>query len=460
MSKICFIIPDGTGIRNYLYSGLPKKLIEQGCEIVLLHSISQEALDEINSVNAVVFKAIKLPLFVESNYQKMIREIICYARLLRNYRLTKNDSILTNWKPKKNTFKKKTFYNLVEFVGKKISNNYPKILKYELKYQISIEKNNIDFQNLLNEIKPDLVFSTHQRSMNAIPIVVAAKSLKIKTVGAIFSWDNLPKARLSVRTDEYIVWSEYMKQELNVYYPEIKENEITVTGTPQFEFYYNKENIYSKDVFHTKFNLDNTKKLICFSGDDELTSPYDLEFLTDIVKLIITNKLNIQILLRRAPVDVSGRFDHIVNTYPEIVKSAPPLWNFDKNNLESWQTVYPTFEDIKLLISTAFHCEAVINLGSTMAHDFAIFNKPAVYVNYNPVISKTWNVDTIYKFQHFRSMGDLKPVVWLNSRNEISDILEKVLNNPTLDNEKWLSIISENRENASENIAKKLISCI
>ena len=57
-------------------------------------------------------------------------------------------------------------------------------------------------------------------------------------------------------------------------------------------------------------------------------------------------------------------------------------------------------------------------------------------------------------------MGDLKPVVWLNSRNEISDILEKVLNNPTLDNEKWLSIISENRENASENIAKKLISCI
>ena len=118
MSKICFIIPDGTGIRNYLYSGLPKKLIEQGCEIVLLHSISQEALDEINSVNAVVFKAIKLPLFVESNYQKMIREIICYARLLRNYRLTKNDSILTNWKPKKNTFKKKTFYNLVEFVGK------------------------------------------------------------------------------------------------------------------------------------------------------------------------------------------------------------------------------------------------------------------------------------------------------------------------------------------------------
>jgi hypothetical protein len=95
-----------------------------------------------------------------------------------------------------------------------------------------------------------------------------------------------------------------------------------------------------------------------------------------------------------------------------------------------------------------------------MAHDFAIFNKPAVYVNYNPVISKTWNVKTIYKFQHFRSMGSLKPIIWLNSKEEIAITLEKVLNNPTLDNKKWLNAISEYRENASENIAKKLISCI
>jgi hypothetical protein len=460
MKKIGIIIPDGTGIRNYLYSNVVKFLMDKDCEITLLHSISQAALDEINSVHGIEFKAIKIPQFAESLSQRFIRESVSYARLLRNKRLTSNDSLLNNWKPKKNSLQKRYFYNLVEFVGKNILKKYSKILKYEDKYIKVLAKKNQHYVQIVKSLNLDLIFSTHQRAMNAIPIVVAAKTLNIKTVGAIFSWDNIPKARLSVRTDEYLVWSKYMKEEMRLYYPEISENLITITGTPQFEFYYNEENRYSKDTFYRKFNLDKNKKIICFSGDDTLTSPFDPDFLTDIVKVIKGNKLEIQILLRRAPVDVSGRFDQIINTYPEIVKNAPPLWNFDKNNLGGWQTVYPTFEDIKLLVSTAFYCKAVINLGSTMAHDFAVFGKPAVYLNYDPIISKTWNVKTIYKFQHFRSMGELKPVIWLNDKNEMKNILEEVLNNPILDNQKWLNVISEKRNTASENIAKKIVLCI
>ncbi len=460
MRKVCFIIPDGTGIRNYLYSNLPKRLIENGCEIILLHAISTAAIDEINAVNAINFKSIKLPLYAETKYQKFLREVICYARLSRNKKLTNNESILTNWKPKKNSISKSIFYGLVEFFGKKISSDYDKILKYETKYQKSLESSITAFEDLLNDLKPDLVFSTHQRSMNAIPIVAAAHKLNIKTIGAIFSWDNLPKARLSVRTNEYVVWSEYMKKELISYYPEINDNNITVTGTPQFEFYYNKNNIYEKDVFYKKFDLDSSKKIICFSGDDELTSPYDSIFLNDIAEVIDEEKLNAQILLRRAPVDISGRFDVIKNKFPEIIKVATPLWNFDKNNLENWQIIYPTYEDIKLLISTAYYCDAVINLGSTMAHDFAMFQKPAIYFNYNPVYSNDWNVETIYQYQHFRSMGDLDPVLWLNSKEDTKLILDKALNQPTLDNEKWLNRIAEFRENASHNIANKIIACI
>lgn len=460
MPKVCFIIPDGTGIRNYLYSNLPKKLIEKGCEIILLHSISSDAIDEINTVNNINFKSIKLPSFSETKYQTFLRETICYARLLRNKKLTDNESILTNWKPKKNSISKIIFYSLVEFIGKKISNDYDKILNYEIKYQKSIETNIAAFEDLLNNLKPDLIFSTHQRSMNAIPIVSAAHKLNIKTIGAIFSWDNLPKARLSVRTNEFVVWSEYMKKELNFYYPEINENNITVTGTPQFEFYYNKNNIYEKDVFYKKFDLDSSKKIICFSGDDELTSPYDPIFLKDIAKVIKVKKLDIQILLRRAPVDVSGRFESVINQFPQIIKDVPPLWKFNKNNLENWQTIYPTFEDIKLLISTAYYCDAVINLGSTMAHDFAIFHKPAVYLNYNPVNSQKWNVETIYQYQHFKSMGDLVPVFWLNSKEDTKLVLINALKNPTLDNEKWLNRIAEFRVNASDKIAKKIVSCI
>ena len=60
---------------------------------------------------------------------------------------------------------------------------------------------------------------------------------------------------------------------------------------------------------------DLTKKIICFSGDDERTSPDDPKYLEDIASAIIKSNCNdkYQILLRRCPVDMSGRFNNVLN---------------------------------------------------------------------------------------------------------------------------------------------------
>ena len=459
MKKICFVIPDGTGIRNYLYSELVKHLHQKKCEIILLHSVSNKAINEINKVHKTKFTSFKIPYYRETIFQKFLRESICYARLINNTKITGNVTILTNWRPNKSKFSKKIFYSIVELIGKFISKKYKRILKFEDKYNSLLSKKCEVQKILLKSINPDVVFSTHQRAINAAPLIAAAKQLHISTVGAIFSWDNLPKARLSVQTDKYVVWSKYMKRELNVYYPEIKNENIVITGTPQFEFYYNKNNIIDKEIFYKNYGLDVSKPILCFSGDDTLTSPFDPFYLEDIAKTILNKKVDVQILLRRAPVDVSGRFKNVISKYHDIIKEAAPLWNFDEENI-NWQIIYPTYNDLKLLVSTAYYCDAVINVGSTMAHDFTMFNKPAIYINYNAVNSGTWNVETIYKFQHFKSMENLNPVAWLNSKKEIEMKLDTVFNKPKVDNGVWLNRIAEHRKDASLNIANTLISCI
>jgi hypothetical protein len=457
MSKVCIVIPDGTGIRNYLYSDLVKELLNKKCEIVLLHSISPKAIDEISRVHNQSFKTYKLPEYKETIYQKFLRETICYARLLHNKKLVNNASILDAWKPNTSNFKKKLFYKLVTSFGFLVSNNYRRILHLEEKHTASLTKSCEQQILLLKEIQPTIIFSTHQRAMNALPLINAAQQLGIKTIGAIFSWDNLPKARLTVKTSSYIVWSTYMKDELKLYYPEIDSNKIKITGTPQFEFYFKKEFIIDKEVFYSKYNIDASKKIICFSGDDVRTSPFDPQYLNDIASVIENENLAIQILLRRAPVDVSGRFNAIISKFPNTIKEAPPLWNFDKEDTNNWQIIYPTYQDIELLVSTVNYADAVINVGSTMAHDFAMYNKPAIYLNYNSVISKEWNIETIYQFQHFKSMNNLHPVLWLNSKNDIKKVLNCILEVSKLDNIKWLNIIAENREKASVEIANTLL---
>ena len=178
-----------------------------------------------------------------------------------------------------------------------------------------------------------------------------------------------------------------------------------------FEFYTNPENIIPKAVFYKKYQLNETKKLICFSGDDMRTSPFDPEYLHDLAEAITKEDLDSKymILFRRCPVDVSGRYDWVLKKFPNLIKEAPPLWNY---NASKWTAVYPTKDDVKLLVSTAYYCDVVVNVGSTMAFDFGMFQKPCIFINYDVKKDANWSVDTIYQFQHFRSMPTQDVVYW------------------------------------------------
>ncbi|GAB1309275.1 hypothetical protein KH5_19580 [Urechidicola sp. KH5] len=460
MKKVGIIIPDGTGIRNYLFSDLIKGLKKHG-NIVLFHAVSSEAIKEITTVQNESFECVEIPSFRETLKQRFIRELICLSRLVHNAKLVNNKSIKTNWRPSKSKLKTKLFYGLIEFCAPYFSKSYTRILKLEDKLVVLMQSNNEEYLNLLQDVKPDILFSTHQRALTALPLLEAAHKLNIDTIGAIFSWDNLPKARLTLRTNKYIVWSEYMKNEVNTFYPEIEEENIVITGTPQFEFYYKNELFSSKDEFCSQFNLDPNKKILCFSGDDVRTSPFDPQYLMDVAQVIHENNLPIQILLRRAPVDFSRRYETIVEKYVNIIKVAEPLWHAISTDVSKWQTIFPTYKDVKLLVNTVRYSDAVINLGSTMAHDFAVYNKPAIYFNYNPVKNDKWKVEKIYEYQHFRSMGNLKPVIWLNRKEDIKNTLIQVMQGDVyLDNTDWLNLIAENRQKASENISNFISKCI
>lgn len=95
-----------------------------------------------------------------------------------------------------------------------------------------------------------------------------------------------------------------------------------------------------------------------------------------------------------------------------------------------------------------------------MAHDFAMFNKPCLYLNYDTVKDENWSVKTIYKYQHFRSMKNLDAVGWLSSKKDIKVELEKALFQAEIigkDKEKWLEKIVLNPvDKASINIANQL----
>lgn len=441
-NKCLLLFPDGVGIRNYLYSDVVKHLKKQS-DIVIWSPLPEVAFEEVKGLHNIDFEYKNIVLKAEGTFTRICRESATFGRLKWNSKKTKNQTILSNWQYHPSGFKLKMLNWVSTTIGSWAANDYKRILKLEEKAKSHWQRAAIDdYKKDLKQLNPSSVFITHQRVASLMPICIAAKELNIPVITAIYSWDNLPKAKLAVQADTYIVWSDYMKEEMEDYYPEIPQDDVIVTGTPQFEFYYKKDLIVTREGFAAQYGLDANKKWICFSGDDKTTSPNDPAYLKDVMEAVRSNNSldDTQVIFRRSPADFSDRYDHVLNSYKDII-SIDPLWH---TAASGWNSFFPKYADVGLLVNIAYHCDLVVNVGSTMAHDFAVFNKPCLYINYDKEDNKNWSSEVVYNFQHFRTMQDLDAVGWLHNPEEISEKINLALNVPEKvgrDRTKWLEKI-------------------
>lgn len=455
--KVCFLVPDGTGLRNYLYSRVMDNFSPND-DVIVWTPLAAEVVEGVGNLHGRSIHYVKMELFREPWYCKLLKEAITYARLRHNTRIDANSTTMLNWTRKKYKGGAWLFYKIAALIGILCLNRYASIILFERWYDKLVGRTRfvLSQQQELKKMNVDVIFCTHQRSADAAAIVKASSLLGIPSIGAIYSWDNLPKARLLVKSDKYVVWSEYMRREMNRYYPEIPDRNIVVTGTPQFEFYAEREMYYSRDAFCKRLGLNPENKILCFSGND-LTFPCDDLYLSDLAEslMMIPESRRPQILLRRCPVDLSGRFDKVIDKYPDLIKVSEPHW---KKYPGGWDAIVPTPDDVALLVNVCLHADAVINVGSTMAHDFAVFDKPAIYINYDQPDVAGWSAVINNQYQQFRSMPDRECVIWLDRKEDIVAAVQQALEHPTevaISRQKWLeTIVKHPLSGASENIAR------
>lgn len=453
MKKVFILLPDGVGLRNFAFTKF-KDIGSQFFDVTYWNNtpfdLKSFGFDEVKIKNA---KTHTLSDIIKSTY---IRAGLNYFAKKFNDPVYKTYIFKNKPKQLKATFK----HVLIIFFGWLCSNQYGlKILRFWLYFLESRTIYYKDCIKTLQEQKPSFVFCTNQRPVLAIAPLLAAQKLNIPTATFIFSWDNLPKATMIVKTDFYFVWSTFMKNELLKYYPYIKENQIIVTGTPQFEPHYNNDLIIQKEVFFNANKLDLNKKYLCFSGDDITTSPHDEKYLFALAKVV--RKMNeegnqLGIIFRRCPVDFTDRYDKVLDEYKKEIFIVNPLWN--KIN-ESWDTVLPQKEDLSLLCNVINYSELVVNIASSMVFDFVLFKKPCIYLNFDVENqNKDWSSKKVYNFIHFRSMPNKNAVFWVNEVHALEEVIKKSLNNKhqtePLENAKaWFKIIAgETPKNSSQNI--------
>ncbi|MFA9189987.1 UDP-glycosyltransferase [Flavobacterium sp. FZUC8N2.13] len=441
--KILIFFPDGVGLRNFAFTQFKEIGEQRGNQIIYWNNTAFPLQEELG------YEEVKIKT------QKIHPLTPFYCRIRKHIELnvaTKkfSDSVYQTYKfPFNYSGIKNTLITLFVRMLIALNSSEKGILRIRKRIN-SLERSTEKYNYCkaqLQEIKPDLVFCTTQRATQSISALLAAQDLGIKTVAFVYSWDNVPKAMQVVETDYYCVWSDLMKKEVLQYYPFVNASQIFVTGTPQFEPHYDTSLLHTREDFFAQYNLDSAKKYICFSGDDETTSPLDQYYLEDLanaVRSLNTKGYNLGIIYRKCPVDTTSRYDAVIETNKDIIAIIDPLWQAIGKN---WNEVFPTKADLQLLHNVCAHSELVTNVCSSTVFDFVAHNKPCLYYNYEqPQLKKgIRDIGQNYNYVHFRSMPSLKAAIFCTAKNQLENQLEVIfkgnLSNVS-EGKKWYSIVA------------------
>lgn len=428
MKRIGIVITDGVGFRNFILSNFIQEAKANFNEVIIFSCLPKLVYEE----HQVECKIIELEVFNETFKTWFFRKTkeIAHLQLHQKNNFGIQDNLRANYSKAKNArgFAIRQIYNWTAcFHSEKW------IQRYNHLQQLSFKKNPITqgYIHLLQKEKIDIVFFTHQRPPFIAPFIYAAETLKVKTAAFIFSWDNLAsKNRMAGNFNYYLVWSNLMKEELLKFYQSIKEDQIAVVGTPQFEPFTYERFGYDKNTLVKKFHLDNQKPIVFFTCNDS-SSENDPIYLELLANFIQNKRLvkDINLIVRTSPAEEPERFKAIAEKY-QFIRWNYPDWTVKRaNHQESWTQRVPSVEDLNDLKSLLQYCDFNINVLSTITLDSFIFDKPVI----NPVFGNKNNGmfddQKFLDYQHLSKLVDSAASTIVKNETEYLNAVNHLLEN-------------------------------
>jgi hypothetical protein len=281
--------------------------------------------------------------------------------------------------------------------------------------------------DLFKALKPSLVFNgSHVHGLGALPVLQAAQSLGIPTAAFLFSWDNLTsQGRLLTRYDHYLVWNHGIRSQLLHIYPDIRPEQVSVTGTPQFDFHFNEAYYWSREEFCNRVGADPKRPIILYTTSMARPTVGEPRLVEGIARMLreMTEWGPPQLLVRIYPKDQTGRFDELKGRLTDVLF---PHVSWEPN----WLT--PELDDLYVYTNTLRYTDVGINAASTVSLELCMFGKPVVNVAYNPPGEDIYPFDypRFYEFDHYRPVARSGAIALARDERDMARLIREALAHP------------------------------
>jgi hypothetical protein len=438
--RIAMLVPDGVGIRNFVL-GPFLTMAESEAEVHVFHLVEDAVLPQYAAGHS-ASRWHRLPAHKETPVTYILRQILANAH---RYWMNNGPAWMDLRRPIRGSWKTRAAYGTGRVAGR-LASTPSRMTLLDRVHGAAMSSNpaTAHFRKLFGQIRPDVVFCTHQRPTEVIAPVLAAREMGIPTATFIFSWDNLTsKGRIVFPFDHYLLWSQLMREELARFYPEISPERTHIVGTPQFDVYADPRLLWSREEFCRRIGADPSRKIIGYSGGDEDSSKLDQFHVRALLEAIRSGAIagNPQVVMRPAPIDKGVRFESVRRDFPELIYKQPD-WLFGRNELCSY--LMPRASDVQMLANFTRHSDVNVNFASTMTLDFAIHDRPVVNVLFDGPGESPYGIpawDFVRKFEHYEAVVRLGAAKLAHSREEMAAYVDAYLKDPSLDREKRKKLV-------------------
>jgi hypothetical protein len=430
------LLPDGVGIRNFVLGGFFQEAAAVG-QVHAFHLIEESVLPEYQQFSHpdVIWHKLIQPR--EYPMAHVVRRGLGNAQMY--WVDTPPMRTALNRKIANGSFAYRTASAMADFLGRTCASpGRMQVLDRIHTALIGRSAEVAHYRRLFEQIRPDVIFCSHQRPLQVIAPVIAAKQMGIPASTFIFSWDNLSsKGRIAAPFDHFLLWSEHMRGELHRFYPDVAKDRAHVVGTPQFDPYSDPKLLLPREEFFRRIGADPNRQLICYSGGDEENSKADQYHAYALMKLVREGRIegNPQVILRPAPIDKGARYEKVRRDFPEMIY-AQPDWLFGKTGEVNF--LMPKPSDVQFLANLTRHADLNINFASTMTLDFSIHDKPVINVVFevtDPPLYGESMWDFVRGFEHYDPVVNLGAARFAHTVDEFAAHINAYLKNPSLDRE-------------------------
>jgi len=422
--RVVVLLPRGEAIRNFVYSGALEQLSED-VDVTALSVVASESV--LQYLRHCPYRVEDLETYPERYPVRLVREILDMA----HGRTLWSKAAQDRWMLRDHEVKH-TADRVKRLVKKALALPFasPRGVRAlsTMERRVSRCLRTTDrYVVLFKSMSPSLVFNgSHVHSTNAIQAVEAAQWLGIPTAAFLFSWDNLTsQGRIVPAYDYYLVWNEIIRDQLLQIYPELKPEQVSVTGTPQFDFHFRSEFYWSRAEFCSRIGADPDRPIVLYSTGMPNHMPGEeriIEQLSDSLAEMQRFRTP-QLVVRVYPKDRTGRFDDLKQRRSDILFPEIP-----------WDAAYhtPRFEDAPLLTNMLRHCDCGINVASTISLELCMFDRPVINVAYDPpqMHLGIHSYAKFYEFDHYAPVVASGAVEVAKSPEELTRMIIGALQEP------------------------------